>query len=294
MPWARSRSDPMDSRTPRSSSSSSSRSAGRTGGEAVADQPDADRERHEVLLRAVVQVALDPLALAVRSGDQPAAGGLQVHVRLSQVGERGLQRHVQAPVAQHDRQPAGDLGERPVVRGAERDGVGRPFDEDERQHAVRRAPPGRSAAAGRPARRQLAAVEQPRHPEPQPARPGHTRAAQQAQLGGVERRRNGVAVGVERARHDERAVQPRRDPAAQQVDARPGRPGPSRPPRGTAASRGASTRPGCAAGRRPGCPGRRSRRSRRAARPASGGPRAAPRASAGPPDGRRARRTPPR
>ena len=108
----------------------------RRGGEAVADEPDTDRERHEVLLRAIVQVALDPLALAVRSGDQSAAGGLQVHVRLSQVGERGLQRLVQAPVAQHDRQPAGDLGQRPVVRSAERQRVRRALDEDQRQDAV--------------------------------------------------------------------------------------------------------------------------------------------------------------
>ena len=69
----------------------------------------------------------------------------------------------------------------------------------------------------------LAAVEQPRHPQPQPPRPGHTRAAQHAQLGGVERRRDGVGVGVERARHDERGVQPRRGPAAQKRIRRRGR-----------------------------------------------------------------------
>ena len=162
-----------------------------------------------MLLGAVVQVALDPLALGVRRGDQPAARGLQVRVRPPQVGQRGLQGLVQAAVAEHDRQPAGDLGERPVVGRAERQRVRRPLDDHQRQDAAavqgRREP---QLPVGQRTR-VLVAVEQTGHPQPQPARPGHAHTAQHAQFGRLERGRHGVGVGVQRAGHDERAVQAR-------------------------------------------------------------------------------------
>ena len=252
-----------------------------------------------MLLGAVVQVALDAAALGVGGGDQAATRGLQVGVRAPQVGQRGLQGLVEAAVAQHDRQPAGDLGQRPVVGRAERSGVRRPFDEHQRQDAAAvhggrepQLPVGqRTASRGRRAGGAPTAAASP-------ARPRRTRRSRPSSAG-VERGRHGSASGSSALRHDERAVQAGSASAAGAGRRRSSRPGPDLDA-GRAASRGASTRRGVRSRSSTGLPrpafsaksassssGDRRRRVQRGAHPARGA--AGERAGSTPPR----RRSPP-
>ena len=67
----------------------------RVGVEQLAGEPELHRERDEVLLRAVVQVALDLAARLVGRGDDARTRGAQLLVRDTQVVERRLQRGVE-------------------------------------------------------------------------------------------------------------------------------------------------------------------------------------------------------
>ena len=57
---------------------------------ASAGEPQRQRERDEVLLGAVVEVALDPAARVVAGGDQPGARGAQLLVAGAQLGVEAL------------------------------------------------------------------------------------------------------------------------------------------------------------------------------------------------------------
>ena len=56
----------------------------------VLQQPQLQRDRHEPLLRAVVQVALEPAALRVAGGDDPLARCLQLVEPRVGLGEEAL------------------------------------------------------------------------------------------------------------------------------------------------------------------------------------------------------------
>ena len=67
-----------------------------------------------MLLRAVVQVALDAPPLGVGRPRPPGPGGAQLLRLASQLVERGLQRGVQLHVAQREPELAGEVGEQAV------------------------------------------------------------------------------------------------------------------------------------------------------------------------------------
>ena len=77
------------------------------GGDLVLHQAERQPQRHQVVLRAVVQVALDAPALAVHLRDRPAAG----HGDLLGVRERGAQLALQL-----DPRPAGLEDDAQTVR----------------------------------------------------------------------------------------------------------------------------------------------------------------------------------
>ena len=86
----------------------------------VAREPQVHRERDQVLLRAVMEVALHPAPLGVRGGHDPRPGLAQLVGLLAQLVEGRLQRGVQPGVVQRQADLAGQLGEHPVVLGGER------------------------------------------------------------------------------------------------------------------------------------------------------------------------------
>ena len=115
MPWASARSSWMASCTSAFSSSSMAIGVGRIVLHGVAGQADLHRQRDEVLLGAVVQVALELAALGVAGGHDAGPGLLQLGVRALQLVERRLQRGVELDVVQGEADLAGQLGEHAVV-----------------------------------------------------------------------------------------------------------------------------------------------------------------------------------
>ena len=103
----------------------------------LAREAHAHRERDEVLLRAVVQVALDAAALGVGRLDDAGARRAELVGLAAHLVERLLQRGVELHVVQREADLAGELGEREVVGFVER------------QRALRRAA-RRSGRAARP------------------------------------------------------------------------------------------------------------------------------------------------
>ncbi len=73
----------------------------------VLRQPQLDRQRHEVLLRAVVQVALELAALGVAGGDDARTATRAARRWCAQLVERRLQRGVELHVVQRERRPGG-------------------------------------------------------------------------------------------------------------------------------------------------------------------------------------------
>ena len=96
---------------PASFSSHSRAWSSSTGGDLVLDQAEREPQRHQVVLRTVVQVALDAPPLAVHLGDGPAAR----HRDLLGVRERGPQLSLQldpGPAGlEHDSEGVSDVGE---------------------------------------------------------------------------------------------------------------------------------------------------------------------------------------
>ena len=86
----------------------------------LACEPGAHRERDEVLLRAVVEVALDAAALEVGGLDDAGAGAAQLVGLAPDLVERVLQRRVELEVVEREADLAGELGERLVVLLVER------------------------------------------------------------------------------------------------------------------------------------------------------------------------------
>ena len=85
----------------------------------VAREPQVHRERDEVLLGAVVQVALDAAALGVAARDDPRARRTKLVGLAAQLVERGLQRRVELGVVEREPDLSRELGEHAVVLLAE-------------------------------------------------------------------------------------------------------------------------------------------------------------------------------
>ena len=130
MPWARSRSSWMVSFT---GVAERVEHLGRLGvvGEDVLGEPEVHRERDEVLLGAVVEVALDLAALGVAGGDDAGPRGAEVFVGAAS-GSRGSpagpSRAARCGARAH---LAGELGEDAVVLLGEVVAVGGPLDHEE-------------------------------------------------------------------------------------------------------------------------------------------------------------------
>ena len=247
---------------------------GVAGGVPAPSEADADRERHEALLGAVVEVALEPPALAVGGRDDPRARG-------AQLVELGAPRACRRSCSSASRAAAGDLGDqRRVVEQAAAvdDGGDAAAAADERvtsrsgaggdasrgpSASIHAAVDGRGRARARG--RRASVGEQPAQP------PGRRRGAEVDHEPGERRR-------ARRAR-DRPHADARRD-EGQRGDLR-------RPTaRGRSGRwRGSRVRP-CALGRRTAPPRRRPGTSTGAATPAARGRGARSRAT-------RARRTPP-
>ena len=86
----------------------------------VPGQAQVHRQRDEVLLGAVVQVALDPTAFGVAAGDDPGPRLAQRVGLLADLVQRGLQRGVELGVVEGQPDLAGQVGEDPVVVLGER------------------------------------------------------------------------------------------------------------------------------------------------------------------------------
>ena len=97
-------------------------------GEDVLGEAEVHRQRHQVLLGAVVEVALDLAPLGVSGRDDAGPRGAQVLVGALQVLEALLQRRVELDVVEREPDLAGELGEDPVVLVGEVVAVGGPLD----------------------------------------------------------------------------------------------------------------------------------------------------------------------
>ena len=97
----------------------------------VAGEPEADRERDETLLGAVVQVALELAALSVPAGHDPGAGLAQRLGLRAQLVERVLQSRVELGVVERKTDLAGQVGQHAVVLVGEAVTGGRALDDDE-------------------------------------------------------------------------------------------------------------------------------------------------------------------
>ena len=117
----------------------------------VVGELELDRQRHELLLRAVMDVALEPAAALVLRGDQPLLRGLQL-VEPQPSAPR------QANVAQHQPRLAGEVRDQLLVRG--RHGVARRLADRERAEQLARLtrPGTRGRARGSAGRTRSAAV----------------------------------------------------------------------------------------------------------------------------------------
>ena len=127
--------------------------------EQLAGEPELHRQRDEVLLRAVVEVALDLAARLVGRGDDARTRHAQLVVGDAQIVERGLQRGVEPRVVERERDRTGELGEHPILFVGERRvaGAARADDEPEQLAGVReRRDPQRPAFVRGEQRRQPA------------------------------------------------------------------------------------------------------------------------------------------
>jgi hypothetical protein len=86
----------------------------------VRGEPQVDRERDQVLLGTVVDVALEPLPGLVLGVDQPPPGAAQLLLPDRQLAQPALERCAQPGAAQHQASLAGQIGEEPFFDRRER------------------------------------------------------------------------------------------------------------------------------------------------------------------------------
>ena len=129
-------------------------------------QADIDGQRHQVLLGAVVEVALDLATSGVRSGDDARPGLLELLGLEAEVLQRLLQGGVELHVVQGEADLAGQFGQHHVVVGGELVASRRAHSHDEPEH------PARVSGRGDPQQGALPADDHARHPYAQPGRAG--------------------------------------------------------------------------------------------------------------------------
>ena len=120
MPCASSRSSVSVVCASARSSSSSVATVGGIRFDELAREPELHRERDEMLLRAVVQVAFDLAPRLVGRRDDAGARRAEFVVGDAQVVERRLQRGVERGVVQRERDLAREVGEHALVLVGER------------------------------------------------------------------------------------------------------------------------------------------------------------------------------
>ena len=144
-------------------------------GDRVGGQAEVHRERHQVLLGAVVEVALDPPPLGVGGGHEPDARGAQLVVAVAEVLERGLQRGVELAVVQASR-PGGGRARPATASSAS---LKRSRAGSRGRRASGRAAAGVVAGATR-TRGRAGARRGRREPELQPSQADHAAAGEDA------------------------------------------------------------------------------------------------------------------
>ena len=213
-------------------------------GEHVPGQPQAHRERDEVLLGAVVQVALQPAPLRVAAGHDAGARLAQRLGLGAQLVERALQGRVQLRVVEREADLAGQVGEHAVVLVGEAVPGRRPLDHDQPEQLAGVAHRGDSQL------RAVPAVQQGGQPYRRPGAAGHPGPGDNGQLA---RRHAGGSAGRRRVP---------RPPARARRRCR------CRPRRWSASSTCAATRPAEVAARPSGWLGSGGCRTSAAPRPA--------------------------
>ena len=184
----------------------------------LARQVHVHGQRDEVLLRAVVEVALDGTALRVARFDDARARGAQLVGLAPNLVERLLERRVELHVVQREPHLARELGERLVVGLAELQRALRPAHDDQAEQLAgvgdRRDPKHLVVLAG----------QDRGQPDPRPRRARHAGARDHGLLFGSERRavRVRARAPTPRARGRRcRASTPRRPRAASSSSATP-------------------------------------------------------------------------
>ena len=146
----------------------------------LAGQADVDRERDEVLLGPVVQVALDLAPGLVGRGDDAGARGLELARLAPHLVERGLQRGVELHVVQGEPDLTGELGEHAVVLVVEALGPRCPPRHDQPEELAR-------VGDGRHPQDGVVALRQQRgQRDLDPRGPGHAGARHDGLLGRVQ------------------------------------------------------------------------------------------------------------
>ena len=172
IPWASARNDTVASRRAPLDLVEHAGDRRRIGGQQRPRQLDLHRDRGELGLRAVVQVALQAAALGVGHRHQPGARRAQLVVAPAEVVDRPAQLAVELGVVQHGGDEPGDAGQRFVVAVVEVLGTRVAVHH---QQADQRTLDGERGDAHRPA-----ATVQHRQPRVHPPGAGHTGAPDHA------------------------------------------------------------------------------------------------------------------
>ena len=91
------------------------RPGGRIVRDDVAGQTEVDGQGHQMLLRTVVEIALDPPPFGVAARHDPRPGLAEGVRLLAQLVERGLERRVELRIVERQPDLAGQVGEHAVV-----------------------------------------------------------------------------------------------------------------------------------------------------------------------------------
>ena len=115
MPWASSRSSSSAASTSVPSCVEQGGGLGRVGAGELLREAQVHAERDQLLLGAVVEVALDPPPFGVARRDYAGARGPELLGLPSDLVERGLQLRVEADVAQREAHLPREVGENVLV-----------------------------------------------------------------------------------------------------------------------------------------------------------------------------------
>ena len=144
-------------------------------------QPHLHGEGNQMLLRTVVEIALDPPAFGVGRRHDAASRRLQSVCLPADFVERGLERRVQTDVVERQTHLTGQFGEDAVLLRRERLGIGRPVHDHQPQELS-----GMGDRDGAD-HRFLTTLQQVREPHLDPSGPGDSRSSHGGLLLGGQR-----------------------------------------------------------------------------------------------------------